>query len=280
VCSDSEFKYPIYRTIGQHVRFDSERPTSVVQRNYGFCKCYSCTFCFNYYNGSVYAFFSERKREHYYQLYENVFIWLDGLHLEYLTNDNPRYILENVYAEIGKNSMFNEDARRHMSRRMRDNIDIFEKNLKGCNDYIDSTNPIINNVIHGIISQPIQAKLTEEQISSVYRIVHIGFSQAIKGTEDIETAVKNWDLATKAKAQGFNTRTEIDNVKNILAAIQQDNTIIDKIKELKSKISSLENQQNIIKNQSKEISSQITANRYRARHRCCPSIFKELWHTF
>jgi multidrug resistance efflux pump len=166
---------------------------------------------------------------------------------------------------MGKDSMFYDDAKRHMSRRMRHNIDNFEKSLKDYNDYVNSNNPIIDNGINGIISKPVYGKLTSDQISSIYSVIQIAFSQAIKGADDVETAIKKWDLAAKLRTSGFNTQSEIDNVKSILAAIEQDQNTMDRIKELKSKINNLVKQQDIIKSQSKEISDQIQHNRYRGQ---------------
>jgi hypothetical protein len=123
-----------------------------------------------------------------------------------------------------------------MSRKMKYDIDNFEKSLKECNDYIDSKNPLVNNRINEIISRPVYGKLSDDQISSIYNIVQICISQAIKGTDDVESFIKNWDMAAKLGTHDFTTRSEIDNGRSILAAIRQDNTIMDKIKELKSKI--------------------------------------------
>ena len=206
-------------------------------------------------------------------------MWLDNLHFDFFDNENPNYILEDIHAMTGKDSMFYDDARRHMSKRMRHNIDSFENNLMNCNDYIHSSNLTIDNRIKEIIARPVSHRLTNEQISSIYRIVKIGFSQAIKGQEDVPTTIKNWDLSTKVRAHGFTIQTDTDNAKNILAAIQQDQAIIDKVTELKSMITDLETQQDVIKNQSREISSRITSHHYRGRHRCCPSLIKELWYT-
>ena len=279
VYSSSEFKYPTCRINRQNVGFDSKQSIDIIYGDNGGCKCSSCPLRSNYYHGSVYAFFSERRREHYDELNNNVFIWLRGLHLEYLENENPKYIVENIHVETGKNSMFYDDARRHMSRRMKSNIDNFERNLKQCNEYIDSINLLIDDRINEITSRPIHGQLTEDQISSIYSIVQVGFSQAIR-SEEMETAIRKWDFATKIKAHGFTTEPEIGYAKNILAAIQKDETIMGKIKELKSKISSLEKQQDVIKNQSNEISSRIATHHYGAKRLCCPSLLKELWHAF
>lgn len=179
---------------------------------------------------------------------------------------------------MNKDSMFYNDARRHMSRQMRKNVDNFEKSLKDYNDYINSNNEIIGNRINEIISRPVYSKLTNDQSSSIYSIVQLAFSQAIKGTDDVKTTLEKWNMATKLRSHGFNNQAETD-AKSILAAIEQDQNIMDRIKELKSKINNLVKQQNIIKGQSREISNQIQHKVYRSVRRCCPNLIKELWHT-
>jgi hypothetical protein len=276
VCSNSEFKYPIYNTDQEYGRIGC---FGHFNRSFGDCDCSIGPDYIGFTFANGLSFFRGIRLEHYYQLRENVFVWLDRLHFQYLQNENRRYILENIYVEMGKDSMFYDDARRHMSRRMRENIDNFEKSLKDYNVYVNSSNPTINDGINGIISKPVYGKLTSDQISSIYSTVQIAFSQAIKGADEVETSIKKWNMASKLSTHGFNTQPEMDNGKNILAAIQQDESIINTTKELKSRINNLIKQQDIIKSQSKEISDEIQHNRYKGVRRCCPTLIKELWHT-
>jgi hypothetical protein len=219
-------------------------------------------------------------REHYDELNNSVFIWLNNLHLDFFDDENPNYILQYIDVGMGKDSMFYDDAKKHMSRKMRKNVDNFEEALKDCNNYIKSCNETIHNRIREIIATPVFGRLTDDQSSSIHRMLNIGFSQAIRNQEEILTAVKKWDFSSKVKTYGFTTQNEVDNAKNILGVIQQDQTILDNIRELRNRITELEKQRDTIKAQSNEISSRITSHHYRSKRRCCPSLFKELWHTF
>lgn len=235
----------------------------------------------NHYNKSVYTFFSDRKREHYDELNNNVFVWLDDLHIEFLDDENPHYILEKIQVTMGKDTMFYYDARRHMPKKMKQNIENLEKNLNAYNTYIQTINIIIDNSIKGIIARPPllfpASKLKNEQISIIYRLVKTGFSQAIKGEQEVSTFIKDWDFSGKLKSHGFIKQEEIDNASNLLGIIQD--LIMDHAKQAQSNIIGLRAEQEVIKRQSKQISSRIVTHRYRAHHRCCPSLIKELWHT-
>jgi hypothetical protein len=96
---------------------------------------FSCPVCFNYYNKSVYTFFSDRRREHYDELNNNVFVQLDNLEIIFFDDENPHYILEKIQVEMAKDSMFYDDARRHMSKKMKQNIEDFENQLNAYNTY-------------------------------------------------------------------------------------------------------------------------------------------------
>ena len=65
-----------------------------------------------------------------------------------------------------------------------------------------------------------------------------------------------------------------------MGTIQQDPIIIEHIRKVRSNRIDLEKRQEVIRKQSKEISSKIDSHRYHARHRCCPSLLKEIWHSF
>jgi hypothetical protein len=277
VYSDSGFKYPACRISEEIVGFNEY--TDILQRSNGGCECASCSLCGNYYSKSIYAFFSERRREHYDELNNNVFIWLDNLHLEFFEDENPHYILEKIQIEMATDSMFYDDARKHMSKKMKQNIENFEKNLSACNVCIHTSNVTIDNRIKEIIARPVYAKLTNEQVSSIYRIVQIGFSQTIKGDDEVSTIIRKWDFSSKLQTYGF-TEQDVDNASNILGAVQQDQIIVECPIQVRKNIARLKSQQDVIKKQSKEISSRIASHHYRARHRCCPSLIKELWHGF
>jgi hypothetical protein len=73
--------------------------------------------------------------------------------------------------------MFYEDARKHMSRTMKKNVDNFDEALESCNNYIKSSNEGIDKRIREIISRPVFSRLTDEQTSSICRILKIGLSR-------------------------------------------------------------------------------------------------------
>lgn len=241
--------------------------------------CVSCPICFNYHHKSVYAFFSERRRAHYDELNNDVFVPLGGLRIIFYGDENPHYILEKFQVGMTEDLIFYDDARRHMPKKMKQNIENFEKNLNTCNVYIGTSNVTIDNRIKEIIARPIYAELKNEEVSSIYNIVKTGFSQAIKGNEEVSTTIKNWDLPAKLKTYGFETQREIDNTTNILGAIQQDQIIVEYVTNVRNNKIDLQNKLDVIKNQSKDISSLIASHRYKARHRCCPSLIKEMWYT-
>ena len=269
---DFGFKYPACRSSKGFVRHH--------QYNTGNFYGISSPICFNHYNESVYTFFSDRRREHYDELNSNVFVWLENLVIEFFDEQNQQDILQKVYAEMGKDSIFYDDATRHMPKSMKQNIESFEKEVCAYNAYVQTSNVEIDNRIKEIVTRPIDIKLTDEQISTIYRLVKTGFSQAIKGEQEVSTFIKNWDLVAKLKSHGFIAQPDFDNASNILGTIQQDTIIIDRVKQVRSNLIGLRTRQEVIKRQSKEISSLIVNHRYKAHHRCCPSLIREMWHTF
>lgn len=170
--SDSGFKYK-GRRISEEIGGFNEYP-GILQWNNDDSECISCSFCCSYNNRSIYAFFSERRREHYDELNE-VFTWLDNLHIDFFDIENPYYVLPRIEVGVGKDSMFYDDATRHMSKKMKQNIENFEKSLNTCNAYIQSSNIAINNLIK---EKPAYANLTNEQSSSIYRMTKIAFKQS------------------------------------------------------------------------------------------------------
>lgn len=176
---------------------------------------------------------------------------------------------------MGKDSPFYDDARRHTPKKMKQDIENFEKDLTACNVYIQTSNVKIDNRIKEIITRPTYAKLTTEQVSSIYGMLKIGFSQAIRGEEEVSTYMKNWNFSSKLRSYGFNTEEEINIGSNILGAIRYDRTIMEAITQVQKNRIDLQNKQDEIRKQSKQISSKIDSHRYHARHRCCPSIIKE-----
>jgi hypothetical protein len=147
VYSNSEFKYQACRVSGENDRF--RWCDDILYRDNHHCKCPSCPICLDYYSWSIHTFFSERIREHYDELKNNVFRWLDNLHLGFFDETNVD-ILPKIYAQMGKDSMFYDDAKKHMSRRMKENIEKFEKSLISYNEYIDSSNAVISQRIKEI----------------------------------------------------------------------------------------------------------------------------------
>jgi hypothetical protein len=148
--------------------------------------------------------------------------------------------------------------------------------LESCNNYIKSSNEGIDKRIREIISRPVFSRLTDEQTSSIYRILKIGLSQAITSQKELLSVIKEWDFASKVNSYGFTTEFEGNNAKNILASIQQDQTILSVIKEVRDKITDLERLASIIKIQSNEISSRIDSHHYKVRRRCCPPLIRDV----
>ena len=60
---------------------------------------------------------------------------LDNLEIIFFDDENPHYILEKIQVEMAKDSMFYDDARRHMSKKMKQNIEDFENQLNAYNTY-------------------------------------------------------------------------------------------------------------------------------------------------
>jgi hypothetical protein len=229
------------------------------------CDCYPDQ-CF----GATLLFFRDRKREHYENLNSNVFVWLNTLKIDYSDRDDE--MLPKIVISIPKDSIYYNDARKHMSKKMKKNLDNFERDVENCNKYIEQINPTIRERIQSIISQPIHGRPSTEEISSIRSIVKTGYYQAIKSTDNVEDFIRGWDLTSKS---GF---TVSDTMRNILGAIQQDASVWKNILELQTKISQLTTEATVINNQSKEISLLMTHNRYRAKRICCPSLVKEIWH--
>jgi hypothetical protein len=272
VHSSPGFKYPAYNNTRKGFARHRHYHISVFDT-------FSCPLCFNYYNKSVYTFFSDRKREHYDQLYNNIFKWLDNLQINFFYDENTHYILDKIQVEMGKDSVFYDDARRHMPKSMRRNIESLEKDMDAYNAYVQTSNVAIDNRIKEIVTRPIDTKLTDEQISTIYRLVKTGFSQAIKGEQEVLTFIKNWDLVAKLKSHGFTTQQEFDSASNILRTIQQDQIIVEHVKQVQSNLIGLRTKSEVVMKQSRGISSRIVSHRYTAHHRCCPSLIKEMWHT-
>ncbi|MFZ0513689.1 MAG: hypothetical protein WAM14_18935, partial [Candidatus Nitrosopolaris sp.] len=174
---------------------------------------------------------------------------------------------------VGKDSPFYQDARRHMPKKMKQDIDDLEMemDLNTYNAYIQKSNIVIDSRIKEIIARPIYAKLTDGQISSIYRILQFGFSRAIKHTEEVSTYIKNWGFSSKLRLHGFNTEQEINTATTILGTIEYDQNIIELVTKVQNNRMDLEEKIDIIKNQSKKISSKIDSHQYQSRHRCCPS---------
>ncbi|HXX96791.1 MAG TPA: hypothetical protein VEL11_06710 [Candidatus Bathyarchaeia archaeon] len=94
-------------------------------------------------------------------------------------------------------SIFYDDARKHMPKRMKENIDNYDKDLHAYNAYVQTSNVAIDNRIKEIVTRPIDAKLTDDQISTIYRLVGTGFSQATKSEQEVSTFIKNWGSKIK-----------------------------------------------------------------------------------
>jgi hypothetical protein len=265
--SDSWFKYPVCRISEAIVRFMDGLYRGSYNSYYNWC---------SYHSKSVYAFFSERRREHYDELNNNVFSWLDNLWIDYFDDGNEQHILQEMDVGIRTDSPFYHDARRHMSKKMKQNIEDLEMDLNVYNVYIQNSNVIIDSRIREIIARPAYAKLTNEEVSSIYGMLQVGFSQAIRGTEEISTYIRKWDFSSKLRSYGFNTDMEVNTGSAIFGAIQYDQNIIEPITKVRSNRIDLQNKIDVIRNQSKEISSKIASHHYQARRRCCPSFIKEL----
>jgi hypothetical protein len=65
-----------------------------------------------------------------------------------------------------------------MPKRMKENIDNYDKDLHAYNAYVQTSNVAIDDRIKEIVTRPIDAKLTDDQISTIYRLVGTAFSQA------------------------------------------------------------------------------------------------------
>jgi hypothetical protein len=174
--------------------------------------------------------------------------------------------------------MFYDDAKRHMSRKMKKNLDNFENNVKRCNEFIDQINPKIREGIKAIVFEPIHGHISDEDVSSINGIVKTGYYQAIRSVDDIADAIRKWDLASKINSRGL-TGKEADRARIILGTLQQDQPILNHLRGLQKKISDLTAEANIINSQATEIYSLITNHRYRAKHMCCPFLIKELWQS-
>jgi hypothetical protein len=225
-------------------------------------------------NDAIFHFFRDRKRKHYDELNNNVFVSLKDLELEYVENDVD-YIMKISYT-IPKDPMFYNDAKKHMSRGLRKNISKFEKNVIACNEYIDEINPNIKKIIENIIAEPIHASISNEATTEVYRIVKIGFYQAVRSVDDVAIAIRKWDLSAKVGSRDFGKDT--DRTRNILGTIQENSKIIGYVKGLQRKILDLKKEIDSINNQANEIYSLIINHRYHKKRLCCPSLIKEMWH--
>ena len=174
--------------------------------------------------------------------------------------------------------MFYDDAKRHMSRKMKKNLDNFENNVKRCNEFIDQINPKIREGIKAIGIRTDTWTYIGRRCFLNQRYSKNGILPSHRSVDDIADAIRKWDLASKINSRGL-TGKEADRARIILGTLQQDQPILNHLRGLQKKISDLTAEANIINSQATEIYSLITNHRNRAKHMCCPSLIKELWQS-
>jgi hypothetical protein len=190
------------------------------------------------------------------------------------TDANIRNTLQKLVFDVQQTSISYDDARKHMPRKMRKNIDNYKKAIEDFNTYVDNINPSVTQRIQDIID----TNLPEQKRDWIYDLAKIGFYQSLFKEENVAVALRNWILPDKVASRDF-VDAEVASARNILNAIQEDQTILGALEKIQIKIRSLAEQRNNIARQSKEISNQIIHKHYRGRRWCCPNLIKEMWHT-
>jgi len=273
VYSDSGFKYHVCRISEENV--PSGQYACDCNSCFGRCECIlgDCDDAFA--DAGDFGFFRGLRAEHYQQLYNNVFVWLNNPALmKDETDANIRNTLQKLIFDVQQTSISYEDARKHMPRKMRKNIDNYKKAIEDYNTYIDNINPSVTQRIQDIID----TNLPEQKRDWIYDLAKIGFCQSLFKEENVAAALRNWNLPDKVVSRDF-VNAEANSARNILNAIQEDQTILRTLDTVQNRIRSLTEHKNTIARQSNEISNQIVHNRYRGRRWCCPNLIKELWHS-
>jgi hypothetical protein len=138
-----------------------------------------------------------------------------------------------------------------MPRKLKKNITKFEKNVIACNEYIDGINPKFKKRIESIIAEPIHGSISDEAIGEIYRIVKIGYYQAVRDVDDVAIAIKKWDLPAKVSSRDLGN--DADRTRIILGTIHEDSEIIGYVKGLQRKILDLTKEIDSIKKQANQI---------------------------
>jgi len=275
--SVSRFKYPVYRISEGNAEF--RQYYDFFNCDTCYCKCDSGIAYLDFTYAYDIPFFRGLRLEHYQELNNNVFVWLSGLDLVKDESDvNARNTLFKLVFDVQQDSLSYDDARKHMPKKMKKNIDNYKKYIQEFNSHIDIINQKLAVRIQDIINRPVFGGLPQEKTNWIYDIVRIGYSQTLLDKENVDIAIKNWNLADKVRSRDF-VDDEINNVRNILGAIAGDDVILQWLQETQDKIKYLTKIKDNIVNQAKEISIRIEIKRYRGVRRCCPNLIKELWHT-
>jgi hypothetical protein len=276
--NDEKFKYSLSQRDERNVRMGCGSFN---------CSCrIDCSSCFIHspiLHDTELRFFSGLKKAHYDQLNEHVFIPLSLMQLRFdpTSHTNLTQTIDRISVEIPTYSAFYNDARKHMSRGFKKHVDNLLTQFNQFNVNVNTANTIVTNRINEIISRAMPGPLSPENTQTLYNMVHNAFCEVIQRTEALQTAFSIYGMTTKVSdgrtgAYAFGNQRDL--AINILTTIEHDVNISQQLEVLRNNMSQLRELVTPVIIRSKEISSEINLSRYKGRHRCCPSLIKELWH--
>lgn len=213
-----------------------------------------------------------------------VFIPLSNLrNLEFQHTVN-RHALSRLRINIPANSAFYADARKHLSKQVRNNIDKLLERFSDYNGQIDAINPTMTSRINEIINPAMPGPLDERFVPSIYQIIRDAFQEVILTPEgSIEDALRNHDMRRKVHvdrtgAYGFTGQEQ--RAINILNTIEANTQIRQELQGLRNRIIDIRSLIDNISSQASGIIQEIHERRYHKKRLCCPSLIKELWRSF
>jgi hypothetical protein len=187
-------------------------------------------------------------------------------------------------ASIPTDSAFYSDGRRHLSKQVKKKIDELLKQLNAYNKQVDSLNPAMSSRINEIINPAMPGPLDEKFVPSIFQIIRDAFTSVVLTSDgEIEDAFKSYDMQRKIQQNGtgaYGFTGQEQRAISTLNAVETNTRIRQDLQGLRNMIVNIRLLVNSIGNESSEIIQEIYDNRYHKKRLCCPSLIKELWHSF
>ena len=138
--------------------------------------------------------------------------------------------------------------------------------------------------INGIINPAMPGPLDEKFVPSIYQIARDAFEHVILTSEgEIEDVLRSYDMQHKVHLNGsgaYGFTGQEPRAINILHTIEVNTQVRQDLQNLRNMIKDIMLLINEIGGQTSEIIQEINDNRYHKKRLCCPSLIKELWHSF